>query len=180
MKIETKDNRQVYLRRLNSNDLDGLCHYLQNLSPNTKKRFGPHPFHKQSIIDFYEYSDLNRGYVAQTIETNEIVAYSIIKFGYLESDYNRYLSYGIKLDSRIDCEFAPSVADSWQSCGIGHQLFHYILADLIKTEVRRIVLWGGVQADNERAINYYRKNNFRMFGQFTHNGENFDMLLDVF
>ncbi|MBK9735067.1 MAG: GNAT family N-acetyltransferase [Saprospiraceae bacterium] len=157
MKIETTDNRQVYLRRLNSYDLDNLLHYLENLSMETKKRFGPHQFDKQSVIDFYDCLDIHWGYVAENIDTNEIVAYSIIKFGYLESDYNRFLSYGIKLDSKIDCEFAPSVADFWQSCGIGNKLFHFILADLKKTAAKRIVLWGGVQADNERAINYYKK-----------------------
>ena len=179
MRIETTDNRQVYLRRLDSNDLDNLLHYLEKLSIGTKKRFGPHPFDKQSVIDFYNYSDIHWGYVAENMDTNEIVAYSIIKFGYLESDYNRYLSYGIKLDSKMVCEFAPSVADLWQSCGIGNKLFHFILADLKRTAAKRIVLWGGVQADNERAINYYKKNNFKILGQFTHNGENFDMILDI-
>jgi len=179
MKFETTDNRQVYLRKLNTNDLDKLIYYLENLSFETKKRFGPHYFDKQSVFDFYGYSDIHWGYVAHTIDTNEIVAYSIIKLGYLESDYNRFLSYGIKLDSKNDCEFAPSVADSWQSCGIGNQLFSFILADLKNTEIKRIVLWGGVQADNEKAVNYYKKNNFKLLGQFSHNGENFDMLFEI-
>ena len=179
MTIETKDNKQVRLRRLNSNDLDNLLEYLNNLSHETKKRFGPHQFDKQSVIDFYNYADIHLGYVAQTIDTNKIIAYSIIKFGYLEGDYNRFLSYGIKLDNKLDCEFAPSVADLWQSCGIGNKFFQFILADLKKTKVKRIILWGGVQADNEKAVNYYKKNNFKLAGQFTHNGENFDMFLDL-
>jgi len=179
MTIETTDNRQVYLRRLNSTDLENLLHYFENLSIETKKRFGPHQFEKQPVIDFYDYQDIHRGYVACSVDTNEIVAYAIIKLGFLESDYNRFLSYGIKLDSKTDCEFAPSVADLWQSCGIGNKLFHFILEDLKRTDVKRIVLWGGVQADNEKAVNYYKKNNFKQLGQFTHNGENFDMLLDI-
>jgi ribosomal protein S18 acetylase RimI-like enzyme len=179
MKIETKDNRQVYLRRLSSNDLDDLLYYLDNLSLEIKKRFGPHQFDRQSVIDFYDYSDIHWGYVVQTIDTNKIIAYCIIKLGYLESDYNRFLSYGIKLDSKIDCEFAPSVADKWQGCGIGNKLFYFILEDLKKTGVKRIVLWGGVQADNEKAVHYYRKHNFKLLGQFSHNGENFDMLLEI-
>ncbi len=179
MIIEISDNRQVYLRRLNSSDLDNLLYYLENLSTESKKSFGPHQFDKQSVIDFYESPDIHWGYVALTIDTNEIVAYSIIKMGYLESDYNRYLSYGIKLDSKVDCEFAPSVADLWQSCGIGIQLFYFILTDLKKAELKRVVLWGGVQADNEKALNFYKKNNFELFGKFSHNGENLDMLLNI-
>lgn len=179
MIIETKDKRQVFLRRLNPDDLYNLLDYLDNLSNETKKRFGPHQFDKQSIIDFYNYSDVHLGYVAQTIDTNRIVAYSIIKLGYLEGEYNRFLSYGIKLDRKLDCEFAPSVADLWQSCGIGNKFFQFILADLRRTEVKRIVLWGGVQADNERAVNYYKRNNFKLLGHFFHNGENFDMMLEI-
>jgi GNAT superfamily N-acetyltransferase len=179
MIIETKDSRLVLIQRLSSNDVDNLLYYLENLSLETKKRFGPHQFDKQSVVEFYGNHDINWGYIAKAVDTDEIVAYSIIKFGYLESDYNRFFSYGIKLDGKFDCEFAPSVADLWQSCGIGNILFQFILDDLKKTNVKRIILWGGVQADNERAVNYYKKNNFKLLGQFSHNGENFDMILAI-
>lgn len=65
MQIEAKNNRQVFLRRLNSNDLDNLFDYLQNLSNETKKRFRPHKFDRQSIIEFYDLNT-NLGYVAHT------------------------------------------------------------------------------------------------------------------
>jgi ribosomal protein S18 acetylase RimI-like enzyme len=178
MQIEVKNNRQVFLRRLNSNDLDNLVDYLQNLSPETKKRFGPHKFDRQSIIEFYDFN-YNLGYVAHTVDTREIIAYSIIKIGYLEHDSIRLQSYGIKLDNKTDCTFAPSVADLWQSCGIGNNLFHFILSDLTNTEVERIILWGGVQIDNEIAVNYYKRNGFKILGQFAYNGDNYDMIYDI-
>ncbi|MFE9363057.1 hypothetical protein ACFYNN_09525 [Streptomyces sp. NPDC006978] len=31
----------------------------------------------------------------------------------------------------------------------------------------RIILWGGVRADNPRAIRYYEKNGFQRVGRFT-------------
>jgi hypothetical protein len=179
MKFVTKDNRTVYLRNLNSNDLDNLVHYLEVLSVESKKRFGPHQFDRQSIIDFYKDPYLHKGYVAQTIDTNEIVAYAIIKFSLLQEDFNRYHSYGIKLNNITDCEFAPSVADTWQSCGIGNSMFKFILTELKKTKVKRIILWGGVQADNQKAVSYYKKNAFQLVGKFSHNGENFDMILEI-
>lgn len=175
MQIEAKNNRKVFLRRLNSNDFDKLFDYLQNLSPETKKRFGPHKFDKQSIIDFYDLNT-NLGYVAHTVDTKEIIGYSIIKIGYLEHDTIRLQSYGMLLNNKTDCTFAPSVADSWQSCGIGNNLFRFILSDLTTTEIERIILWGGVQMDNERAVNYYKKNGFKTLGQFAYNGENYDMI----
>ena len=62
--------------------------------------------------------------------------------------------------------------------------FHHInpsikewkLSDLVTNKIERIILWGGVQMDNERAINYYKKIGFETIGQFTYNGENYDMI----
>lgn len=175
MQIVTKDNRQVYLRRLQLNDLDNLYNYLQDLSDETKRRFGPHKFDRESLTEFYEL-DMNLGYIALESDTNHIIAYSIIKIGFLEHDRNRLESYGMILDNKKDSTFAPSVADLWQGCGIGIHLFNYILSDLVTNKIDRIILWGGVQMDNERAINYYKKIGFETIGQFTYNGENYDMI----
>ena len=178
MQIEAKNKKHVFLRRLNSDDFGNLFDYLQNLSAETKNRFGPHKFDRQSIIDFYDLKT-NLGYIALTIDTKEIIAYSILKIGYLEHDSGRLLSYGIILDNNTDSTFAPSVADLWQSCGIGNKLFQFILSDLSKTEVKRIILWGGVQMNNEIAVNYYNKNGFKTLGQFAYNGDNYDMIYEI-
>lgn len=179
MKFQTKTEKTIRIRKLQSTDLEHLSYYLQNLSEESKKRFGPHPFDLPSIIAFYQAPNLHQAYIAETLDTHEIIAYSIIKFGILKADYERYLSYGIELNNQTDCEFAPSVADAWQSCGIGNSMFQFVLEELKRTETQRIVLWGGVQATNEKAIKYYQKHGFQKVGQFYHNGENFDMILEV-
>jgi len=107
------------------------------------------------------------------------VAFSIIKRGYLEHDGYRLQSYGFVPDAITDCTFAPSVADHWQSLGVGNSLFHFLLADLKASGIKRIILWGGVQSDNQKAVNYYLKNGFIKLGQFEHNGLNDDMILEV-
>jgi hypothetical protein len=179
MLIETKNKNHAFLRRLESKDFDDLFDYLQDLSAETKKRFGPHKFDHQAIVEFYKYPDIHRGYVAHDIETKRIIAYSIIRIGYLEHDKIRLQSYGLTLDNTADCTFAPSVADLWQGCGVGNKLFHFILSDLKTDRIMRIILWGGVQVDNERAVSYYKRNDFKILGQFTHNGENYDMIFDI-
>lgn len=179
MNFKTKNIKTVHIRKLQQGDLENLSHYLQNLSEDSKRRYGPHPFDLHSILEFYQNSDLHWAYIAETIDTHEIIAYSIIKFGILEADKQRYLSYGMELNHQTDCEFAPSVADAWQSCGIGNGMFQFVLEELKKTDIRRMVLWGGVQADNEKAVRYYLKHGFKNMGQFTHNGENFDMILEI-
>ncbi|NOT90171.1 GNAT family N-acetyltransferase [Ferruginibacter sp.] len=179
MLITPKDNRQVYLRKLKSKDFDKLFIYLQHLSEDTKKRFGPHLFDRRSIIDVYSNTDFYSGYIAIDIESADIIAYAIIKIGYLEHDASRLQSYGVMLSNTSDCTFAPSVADEWQSCGVGNSLFQFILSELKATKVKRIFLWGGVQASNKKAVNFYKRNAFVILGQFYHLGDNYDMLLDI-
>ena len=46
---------------------------------------------------------------------------------------------------------------------------------------RRLVLLGGTQATNERAMHFYRKLGFRTVGTFEHprGAQNYDMLLEL-
>jgi diamine N-acetyltransferase len=177
--IISKNNQSILLRRLTINDLDELCCYLHALSPETKSRFEPHQFDEKSVAGFYATADVHIGYVAIDRATTTIIAYAIIKPGYLEHDKARLQSYGLIVNDKTDCTFAPSVADSWQGCGIGNNLFHFILLDLKTTSTKRIILWGGVQAGNDKALLYYAKNGFKILGQFNHNGDNYDMILDL-
>lgn len=175
MIIIANNNKRVLLRRLEANDHERLHDYLLQLSPGTKNRFGPHGFDSKSISDFFENPDIS-AYIAQDINTMEIIAYSIIMAGYLQHDVSRLRSYGLIPDHRSDCTFAPSVADLWQDQGIGYGLFCFILTDLIANGRKRIILWGGVQSDNVRAVNFYFRNGFRILGQFEQNGLNLDMV----
>ncbi len=179
MIIRAKNNKQVLVRRLNYDDFDKLVIYLSKLSPETVSRFGPHDFDKKAILTMYENCSNHKGYIAQDAETSEIIAYSIIKLGYIEHDSSRLQSYGINPDDTTDCTFAPSVADKWQSQGVGNSLFNFMLLDLKAKRIKRIVLWGGVQSNNTRAVNYYIKNGFRKLGEFQHNGSNYDMVLEL-
>lgn len=179
MIIKSKNSSNVLLRKLTSDDFDSLAGYLQNLGPETVRRFGPHGFDKQSISDLYQNPEEYYAYIALDTETSAIIAYSVIKTGYLEHDGYRLQSYGLTPDGKTDCTFAPSVADLWQSQGVGNSLFQFILNDLKTKGIKRIILWGGVQSDNTRAVNYYLKNGFKLVGRFEYNGPNDDMILVI-
>jgi ribosomal protein S18 acetylase RimI-like enzyme len=174
-----KNNKNILLRRLNSNDFDKLSEYLQNLSTETKKRFGPHLFDRETIINLYTNSNSANSYIAIDQEAQNIIAYSIIKIGYLEHDNVRLRSYGLVPDNNTDCTFAPSVADAWQGRGIGNALLNFILDDLITFKIKRIILWGGVQTKNYKAVNFYIKNGFKILGKFEYIGENYDMIKEI-
>ena len=178
MIIELKNHQEFLLRKLVLKDLARLVNYLDQLSFETKSRFGPHPFDTNSIVGFYE-NPGHTGYIAEDPETSTIIAYSIIKIGYLEHDSSRLQSYGLVLNNDTDCTFAPSIADQWQSLGLGNSLFQFILDEIKNRQIRRIILWGGVQANNIKAVNYYKRNGFRLIGKFQHNGENYDIIFEV-
>ena len=172
-----KNKNQVRLRFLQQEDEDKLLAYFAGLSPETRKRFGPHPFDAITIhqICTHPEAENTRRYIAEMLDNTRIIAYMLIKNGVLSQDENRLLSYGIS-PSGNDCTFAPSVADAFQSSGLGSLMLAYILNTM---PPRRIILWGGVQASNVRAVSYYTKFGFYKVGSFTdHNGENFDMIRD--
>lgn len=176
--VTAKNNQAIVIRKLEPTDINALVAYLQQLSPETKSRFGPHAFDKETVAYFYQNPGM-AGFIAEEMASGNIIAYAIIKTGYLQHDSHRLQSYGLQLDGHTDCTFAPSVADAWQGAGIGGHLFAYILGWLRQNNIRRIILWGGVQAGNERAVHYYQNKGFSKLGGFEYNGWNYDMILAI-
>ncbi len=179
MLIETKKLRQLWLRRLVSADYEGLSSYLNGLSASSKKRFGPHLYEVASIEASYQQANSPMGYVAICTKTKDIVAYFIVLPGFLEKDALRFKSYDIELNPVTDCTFAPSVADSWQGEGLGGTMFSVIRHNLLTNGFQRVVLWGGVQADNLEALAFYEAQGFVRMGEFSRNGSNWDMMLTL-
>lgn len=172
-------NADVLHRRLIAADLDSLHEYLEGLSAETKSRFGPHSFDKETLDELFSHPGKYSGYVAVETGYLKIIAYSVIKKGFLEHDRPRLESYGLRLNPLSDATFAPSVSDKWQSLGVGTQLFNFMIPCLEAEGVKRIILWGGVQCENLKAVNYYRKLGFNILGQFEYYGQNFDMMKEV-
>ncbi|QHT71138.1 GNAT family N-acetyltransferase [Rhodocytophaga rosea] len=170
-----KNNSQVRIRLLQWEDEEKLLAYFASFSPETRNRFGPHPFDASTVHQIctnLEQDDIQR-YIAETLDGKQIVAYMLMKHGTLEKDAERMHTYG--LDTLGNAfTFAPSIADSYQSSGLGSIMLTYILASL---PARKIILWGGVQASNQRAVSYYTKFGFHKVGTFEyHNGTNYDMI----
>ena len=166
----------LVIRQLTTADLNPLLDYLHGLSGETKQRFGPHPFDHESVSGLLNRPDEYAGFIATDPETNRIIAYSIVKLGFLEHDRPRLESCGLHPDALTDATLAPSVADEWQGKGVGTRMFHEI-SDWLKTKgVQRIILWGGVQCNNDRAVRYYQKLGFTLLGEFEYYGRNFDMV----
>lgn len=176
---KTSTNLQhISFRPFDLSMISDLAEYLAKLSPETRKRFAPHSFTEKEIKRLFQDVENYKLFVAVNEDEHIIVAYTIIKLGWLEWDRPRLTSYGL-VQQQGDVTLAPSVADAWQSKGVGSSLFAYTAKHLKKTHgVSRIILWGGVQSTNVKAMKFYEKFGFRKLGEFEHHGVNQDMLLE--
>ncbi len=154
---------------------DAMCAYFARLSNQTRRYFGPHAFDRQTVIDRVCSGDL-LGFVAIDQVNGELAAYTVVKPGYLDFEMERLASYGLVFDGESDYTIAPSVADAYQSKGLGSRFFAFVLAQLRDRDGKKVVLWGGVQTENTRAYHFYLKQGFEVLGEFEHNGRNVDML----
>jgi diamine N-acetyltransferase len=180
--VTLNNNSSVDIRLMKQQDEELLFTYFENLSEETKSRFGPHPFDRETVHLLCRFlsPDILR-YIALDATSNKIIAYMLIRKGLLEADKKRLQENNIFIDEATACSFAPSVADDWQGSGLGSKMFSSIENDLKeKTTYKTIVLWGGVQASNQNAVQFYTRNGFIHKGNFLHNNlDNFDMLKEL-
>ena len=164
------------IQRLTGQDLLALHTYLESLSADSCKRFGPHDFDLSSLERLFHGGD-HLGYLIK--EGDNIMAYTVVKKGFLEHDRPRLQEYGFSPDHEKDATIAPSVGDRFQGRGRGRKLMAFVMEDLRLKGFHRVILWGGVQATNEKAIKMYRTLGFRLLGSFEYHGENHDMVRDL-
>jgi GNAT superfamily N-acetyltransferase len=162
--------QEILIRPLRPNDGGRFGEYLLGLSEQTRARYGPHPFDQETadqICAALDPTDILRLVATVPGDGGErVIAYFLLKMGVLEFDRRRYEERGLPLDPDTDCTFAPSVADDYQNQGIGSRMLRHILQVTPSLGRRRIVLWYGVQATNDRAVHFYTKWGFRKVGEF--------------
>lgn len=181
MRVQLRNDRTAAIRPLQENDKESLYHYLQNLSAESRSRFGPHLFDQQTINSICEEPAKNiQRYIAVDESTSVVVAYLLIQQGMIEADQQRYAQRNQFLDPGTTVTYAPSVADDWQSSGLGTAMHNLIENDLKNRGIRHIILWGGVQSTNLKAVNFYKKNGYQFIASFWHdNKDNHDMIKEL-
>lgn len=179
MQYISPNNHQLLLRRFSLSDSGKLSCYWCQLSHATRSRFAPHPFDILGLRSFYANEQAYKGYIAIDKHTQQIIAYAVLKIGCWEQDVPRLQAYGLTINPSTDASFAPSVADNWQGQGIGSQMLQFIKKELQAIGINRLMLWGGVQARNGQAVQYYKRQGFTLLGRFEHHGQNEDRVLTV-
>lgn len=169
----------ITIRLLESDDAPKLLDYFNGLSAQTRQYFGPHPFDSETVHTICTTLNPNdcARLVALSPEHECMVAYVLVSAGATPADVVRYKALGIDIHPETDCSLAPSIADAYQSQGLGNFLMEKALAVARAMLKKRVILWGGVQARNERAVRYYRKYGFVELSQFETDVLNYDMCL---
>lgn len=180
------NGEEEILRPLQPGDVSRLGNFLMDLSEETKRfvmsagSVLPSASELCEAIDKYD----KLRFVVETVPTSDapkrIIGLMEFSLGVPDGDIERYKSAGYELNEDTDCRFGPTIADDYQNVGLGTKLFPYVTDIAQKLGKKRIILWGGVLKDNERAIHYYKKHGFKVVGTFTDGGEEMvDMILDL-
>lgn len=176
---------QLILRPLIPSDGEMLTRFLQALSPESRRLStfaGYDRATAQELCDAIARYDKLRLAVVETDKAEaSIVGLMEFSFDLTSGDILRYANYGIGLDQKSDCRFGPTLADGWQNRGLGSRLLPPLWQIARGFGRSRVILWGGVLADNSRAIRFYAKNGFRHVGRFV-NGDGqecCDMILSL-
>ena len=178
--METADKSgasEISFRKAVPEDAGKLCEYFDGLSLNTKQYFAPHRFDFVTLEKLLNDTTAHILYIATDQNTTEIIGYCVVRKGYLEHDSPRLSSLGLNLDHQTDCTLAPSLADRYQHIGIGRRFHQYISEDVKVQSYKRIILWGGVQANNHSAVRFYERLGYQHIGKFEYYGMNYDMVL---
>ena len=179
--LALRSGEKIVLRPLVQSDSVALADFLSGLSLQTRRFYD---FESCDIRKAAELCDAIAKYdklrFVVELTGNKIIGLIEYSFDLTDDDTKRFAGYGYSLHQGSDCRFGPCLADEYQDQGLGSLLFPYVVEIAHRFDQKRIILWGGVLADNSRAIRYYQKNGFRAVGSFINAGiPCIDMLLAI-
>jgi len=178
--IKLTSGEQGCLRPLEPGDANRLAQFLEGLSPRTRRLStfeGYDLSAAESMCDAINKYDKLR-FVLEF--KHQVVGLIEFSFGLPKSDIARYKEAEINLDEKTDLRVGPTLADDYQGKGLGSSVFPLITNLARQFGKNRLILWGGVLKENERAIKYYKMHGFQEVGGFSSKGdEKLDMMLDL-
>lgn len=174
--IISQGQNRFTLRILTEHDSSALGNYFERLSDDSRKRFQPHPLTREHATYLCKRNrDTATRFILLSGET--IIGYFILESEMSSHEAGRYASHGIDLLPRRDILFAPSILDEYQNQGLASLVMPKLLDFVRALHVRSLVLMGGTQETNSRAIAFYEKFGFKKYGGYQTEIFNHDMLL---
>ena len=171
--------KDFYLRLLEKDDFKALGSFFLGLSSETRSRFAPHPLDEEYAIKLCRElkSDTANRFVLSADEV--LIGYFILDPLIPGHESERYRNYNIELLSWKDCIFAPCLTDAYQDKGLGGKAMPYLMDICYRKGYRSLVLLGGTQESNARALQFYRKFGFKVCGGYQTTVFNMDMRLEL-
>ncbi|MGW2306545.1 N-acetyltransferase family protein [Actinomadura luteofluorescens] len=181
--LDSRDGVPLVFRPLTRTDAESLAGFLAGLSSETR---GFSTFDGYDLAAAEELCAAIARYdklrlVLEGEAPAGIVGLLEFSLALTQGDVERYRKAGVHLDEETDCRFGLTLADAHQGQGLATLAFPLVCEVARRLGKRRIILWGGVLADNPRAIRFYEKNGFQWVGPFTGpDGRTaLDMILDI-
>lgn len=174
----------VVLRPLAPDDAGMLGEYFLGLLQATRRLYAPHPFDQATADKLC--AEIDNAETLRLIATTSgggverVVAYFIVFWTIREGEIDRYKKVDVALDPETGSTLAPSVADQYQSQGLGSLMMQHIIDVARRLGRKTMVLSGGAREENKRAIHFYEKHGFRKVGEFRGDEvNNYDMVLEL-
>jgi diamine N-acetyltransferase len=171
-------------RPLETGDVAPLEEFLSSLSNETRRFWNLESYDRSAAAELCaaigRYDKLR--FVAQEAAAPfRLLASFEFSFGIPRGDAERFRSYSITLSETSDCRFAPCVRDALQGSGLANALMPLAIDIARRFGKSRIILWGGVDSENRRAIRFYEKHGFTALGRtWSSDGrETIDMILHL-
>ncbi|WP_405760212.1 GNAT family N-acetyltransferase [Streptomyces sp. NBC_01420] len=181
-RLALDDGSDVVFRPLVHGDAERLAGFLGGLSGETRRMS---PFDGYGLVAATELCDAIARYdklrlVVEDLVSGRIIGLVEFSLDLVAGDIARYREAGIGLGA-TDCRFGVTLADDHQGRGVGSRVFPLVTDVARRFGRKRVILFGGVLAENARAIRYYEKNGFRAVGSFTGGDgvRSLDMVLDL-
>ena len=178
MKLKSKGGREFIIREISTFDSEPLGQYFESLSDETLKRFGPHPLTKDFAVALCKRKhDSAIRFILSLVEKKYFVGYFILDFRMPKGLLDRYSEQGIDLSNGRNPMFAPCIADNYQNTGLASLAMPIIIKSAKDLGANSLVLMGGTQATNKRAVAFYKKFGFKHICEFKNEVLNYDMRL---
>ena len=181
--ISIPDAETIILRPLEHNDINSLAGFLDGLSAQTRSYFGLNSYDEaeaREMCDSISKYDKLR-FIAEEESTNQVIALFQFSFDFPDRVIELFMKNNLSLYPQTDCRIGPCISDQYQNQGLGSRLFPYLKNIARQFEQKRMLLWGGVQAKNKRAISFYTKHGFRKLMEYKDNQDQsiIDMVLEL-
>ena len=169
MPLEDPQADGASLRPLRADDVDALAELLESFSPLTRRRWNLATYDRamaRELCDAIGRYDKLRLVVVDDRSDGLLLGLMELSFSVPPGDAARYRRHGLPLDGDDVARFGPCLRDDRQGTGLASAAMPLVLDVAKRFGATRMILWGGVLAENAPAISFYERWGFRRVGNF--------------